>query len=110
MSSYDPLPRVGPRLLFLLFVREDERDDGALREFADSIEDFEDPFRNRSDLTLPFSVDLLLDLPFVLELEVGLLYTDLFADESFSLNVNCLLLVDVGDGFILTDPFLLPFD
>jgi len=105
---------VEPRLLLLPFEREDERDGGTLREFADSIDGFDDPFRSRSDcdLTLPFSVGLPLDgRPFVLEPEVGLLYTDLFEDESFSLNVNCLpFVVDVGDGFILTDPFPFPFD
>jgi hypothetical protein len=103
-----------PRLLLLpAFDREGvERDGGTLREFADSIDGFGDPFRSRSGcaLTLPFSVDLPpLVLPLGLEPAVGLLYVDLLEDESFSRSVNCLPLADVGDGFILTAP-LLPFD
>lgn len=92
---------------FLPFV-DLERDDDTLREFVNS-DDLEDPLRSLGGLTLPLS-GLLVDRPFVLGLEVGLLYPALFVDASFSLNVNCLPLFEAGDGFILTDPFLLPLD
>lgn len=95
-----------PLLLFLPFVvLEDERDGGTLRLVGDSVD--LDLFCNLGGLTL--SVGLLVDLLFVLvEPEGGLLYPGLF--ESFSLNVNCLPLLEAGDGFILTGPFLFPLD
>jgi len=107
ISSKVPLPLVGTLLLPFLPFDDLERDDDILREFVEDSVGLEDPFRNLGGLTLPFS-GLLVDLLFILEGEVGLLYPDLLEEVSFSLNVNCLPLFEAGDGFILTDPFLFP--